>query len=185
MTDRRPLRLFVAAYPPLDIAEALLARPPLAVRADAHAVPAAQVHLTLLFLGDADPRELPELEESVGRSAAGVPAFTLAASRLRTLPERAPRLIAAETDSPAPLLEIHRRLAHRLARSPRTREETRFLPHLTLARFRHDAARPAPIDEPIEPAVLAPVGAIVLVRSILAPAGARHVPVRTYPLTGG
>lgn len=174
-------RLFVAVYPPADAALAMLAAlrtltPPPAPH---RPVPAEQVHLTLQFIGDTTERDLADVEESVRRSASGVGAFTLHPVRLVTLPrEGQPRLIAAETDSPPPLLELQRRLAGRLARRPRPHQA--FLPHLTLCRF-NETQRATAVNAPMTVAPFQ-VGAVVLVQSLLRPAGAEHIPLTTVAL---
>lgn len=142
-----------------------------------------QVHMTLQFIGDRDERELDEVAESVRRSGAGLEPFELRAMRLMTLPERGrPRLIAMETDSPPPLLEVHRRLVKRLAhptRSGRGRQD-RFRPHLTLLRFQ-GSARAEEVDRPVtlEPFL---VSEIVLMRSVLRTEGAEHTVVEAVRL---
>lgn len=174
-------RLFVAVYPPPEAARAMLdalrtlTPPPAPYRP----VPAEQVHLTLQFIGDTPERDLADVEESVRRSASGVGAFALHPARLLTLPRKGhPRLIAAETDSPASLLELQRRLAGRLARRPRPHQM--FLPHLTLCRF-DETEQAATIDAPI---TIAPfqVSAVALVQSLLRPSGAQHIPLATVAL---
>lgn len=174
------LRLFVALYPPGELTQAMcrsleaLDLPPF------RATPPAQVHLTLQFIGERSERELDEVRESVERSAAGLRPFALTPLRLRSLPERGPaRLVACETDAPADLLEIQRRLARRLARSPRERAGDAFLPHLTLARFRSPVA--VRVDHPLDLTAF-PVDAILLMRSILKPGGAVHAELARYPL---
>lgn len=179
----KDLRLFVAIYPPPEIvAEALEWLS--AFRLPPHRLtPADQVHLTLQFIGDVTPGRLDETIESVERSAAGLDAFTLQLTRLLRLPERGPaRLIAAEADQPVSLMEMQRRLAHRLARNPRENSGDRFLPHFTLARFRSPTWFDIDVgDAPLasEPFV---VESVALMSSTLTPEGARHVPVRAFPL---
>ena len=167
------LRLFVAVYPPGEVSAALLealARVPgMPVHAPTRA---EQVHLTLQFIGDTPSRDMPEVEESVRRSASGIGALTLRPTRLIVLPERGPaRLIAAATDSPPAMLELQRRLAHRLAKNARERPGERFTPHLTLARFTTPVAWRAEADLP-GPSFVA--REIVLVRSTLRAGGAEH-----------
>lgn len=181
-----PLRLFVALYPPEESRRQLLRAlrkldPPPDARS--RVCPLEQVHMTLQFIGDRDERDLPDVVESVERSAAGLPPFHLKPQRLVTFPDRGtPRLIAIETDSPPTLLEIHRRLVQRLARPTRSgrAREDRFRPHLTLLRFT-GSARPVPADAPV---TLDPflVSEIVLMRSVLKPTGAEHSVVAQVPL---
>ena len=143
-------------------------------------MPVEQIHLTLLFLGAMTPRQLEATGESIRRASAGLGPFQLGPLRLITLPPRGgARLVAAETDAPATLLEIQRRLASRLARAPH-RDGGRFRPHLTLCRFR-TPSRVAPLAEPL-PVPAFGVDRIVLMRSTLTPPRARHTEVIACPL---
>lgn len=147
----------------------------------ARETPPAQVHMTVQFIGDTGERELPAVQESVERAAAGLPAFDLRATRLATLPERGPvRLVAAFTDAPPQLIELHRRLVARLART--ARKGDRFNPHLTLVRFGGSAA-PGRLDVPWTGAAFR-VGHVLLMRSILKPTGAEHAELARVALAG-
>lgn len=176
------LRLFVAVYPPAS-AVAQLLEVCSGLELPRHRLtPQEQVHLTLHFIGETPAAELPEVEESVRRSVAGLDAFEMRVTRLITLPERGPaRLIAAEADEHPTLSEIHRRLVHRLAMRPRGRE--RFLPHFTLLRFAAGAGfqGEARVAREIEPLVFQ-VGEVVLVRSVLKASGVEHAAVLRAPL---
>ncbi len=145
------------------------------------AVPAAQVHLTLQFIGDTEPRRLQEVAESVERSCAGLEAFALTPLRLIALPQKGPaRLVAVETDAPATLMELQRRLAHRLARSVRDRAGDRFLPHMTLARLTTPGAVGS-LPERLEIPPF-PIRRVSLMRSVLLPDGAEHREAAAFPL---
>jgi 2'-5' RNA ligase len=169
------LRVFIAAYPPSPVVDMLAAR---AADLDlpAHRVtPLDQVHLTLQFVGEVDRRELERVIESAERAAAGVGSFEVVPNRLICLPERGPaRLIAAAAPEVSPLTELTRRLAARLARKPG--KGRRFLPHLTLLRFRA-SARDFSMDEAIEPTPFT-VDRIAVMRSTLTKGGAEHREVR-------
>lgn len=178
------LRLFVAIYPTAEAARDLLRAlgrldlPPVATY---RATRPEQVHMTVQFIGDTEERELAEVEESVSRSAAGLEPFMLTPARLVTLPERGPpRLVVAVTDAPPGLLELQRRLASRLARTPRPKTGDRFLPHMTLCRFTGAAKAPR-VAEPLQAAPFE-VREVVLMRSVLRPAGAEHVEVSRVAL---
>jgi 2'-5' RNA ligase len=175
-----PQRLFVAAYPPAECVEALRAAVAPRVPRDAVPTPEVQVHLTLLFVGDTEARDVPDVIESVSRAALGVGPLVLRAESLIVLPERGPaRLIAAATDAPKGLLELQRRLATRLARPSKRREA--FTPHLTLARF---SPRAWPGERRLEiPAIEFSITRVALVRSDLGPAGARHAPLHEVELS--
>lgn len=180
------LRLFVAAYPPEHTASELLAALDEESRRTQfpafRTTRADQVHITLQFIGDIPSRELGSVTESVRRSAAGVEQFALAPQRLIALPERGPaRLIAAQTDAPPPLLEIHRRLVHRLVREPRRTKEV-FLPHFTLCRFLPGTTGPMkfdPIRLQVQPFT---IDRIVLMRSTLSPEGAEDRAIEAVDL---
>lgn len=178
------MRLFVALYPPAAVAGAMLAR---LLRMDLprhRATPADQVHLTLQFIGDTDRSDLASILESVQRSAAGIAPVMLSPLRLVTLPQRGPaRLMAAETDAPAPLLEMQRRLAHRLARSARERAGDRFVPHFSLLRFAGSGVPGFSLDKKLEVEPFR-VDRIFLMESTLRPEGAQHREVGEIPLAG-
>ncbi|HYD01005.1 MAG TPA: RNA 2',3'-cyclic phosphodiesterase [Phycisphaerales bacterium] len=137
------LRLFAALVPDAPSADALqAAAEAMSGRLPPHRViPAAQLHMTLAFIGDTRVKELREVKESVDRSCAGLDPFTLTARQIVTIPTPEnggpPRLIAAVTDAPPTLLEVQRRLAQRLTKPKKNGRRSRFLPHLTLARYRH------------------------------------------------
>lgn len=174
-------RLFVAVYPPPDIARSMRnALRKLTLPAHRE-TPMEQIHLTVLFLGDTPAIEMDSVQESVARSVAGLKPFTLTPQRLIALPQQGPaRLIACETDAPPDLMEIHRRLALRLARNVRDRNVERFLPHFTLCRFRS----PQRLEKvaPGRAIEAFPVSEVRLMRSVLQPDGAQHLEVRTFPI---
>ena len=174
--------MFVAIYPPEEtrraMLEALVARRSAAPH---RVVPTEQVHMTVQFVGEAREKEVEEVAESVRRSAAGIGAFSLTPVRLISLPASGvPRLIAMETDAPAGLLELHRRLAMRLARSPRAKTGDRFLPHLTLCRF-SGVGRPERVEARVEIPVFECRGVSVM-RSVLRAEGAEHSVVEEVEL---
>lgn len=184
---RAGVRLFVAAYPPRALITLLQARLREIDLPPHRMTPAEQVHLTLHFIGNRPESELDEVAQSVERSAAGIAPSLVTIRRLITLPERgSSRLVAAECSSSSPLLELHDRLVRRLARQPRSQPRNRYLPHLTLCRFR----APARVQlgetaslEGLEPGQLDfPIRRIALMRSRLLPSGAVHEPVAGFTL---
>ncbi len=178
---RAALRLFVAAYPPRNVAEALLAR--LARLPDsAKRTGAEQVHLTLYFAGDRPSHALGAVCESVMRACAGIGPVRARVKGLVLLPEKTPRLVAAELEECGVLRELHDRLQRRLAGEGRGRGE-RFLPHMTLARFGPmGAAGWTPESSAESTEFLVP--SVALVKSVLRPEGARHIVVQEFPLLG-
>lgn len=181
--SKRPseLRLFVGIYPPHEACRSMLAALDKLDLPSHRRTPPEQVHLTLLFIGDVLRKNLDATIESIERAYSGLKTFELSTRSLIRLPERGPaRLIAMETDYPATLRELQRRLAARLAGKPRPRAGDRFRPHLTLCRFR----APSKVSPP-EPALDREsfvVARIVLMRSELLPTGAAHHEVESFPL---
>lgn len=176
----RPNRLFIAAYPPLEVAQSLLAAARLTLPANAKLVAAEQVHLTLFFIGSVRRIEMDEFVESVDRAASGRGPCQLTFNRLCVLPETGePRLLAAVGDADGNLLEVQKRLALRLARLRPNAEREWFLPHLTLARFA--PASPRLPDAAIDPIAWS-IRELRLMDSRLRPSGAIHALVHASPL---
>lgn len=185
------LRLFVAVHPPAEYAAELLSRV-----ADLDgcldggldgggerpkATPIAQVHCTLLFLGDRSQRELPATIRSCQAACAGVAPFRLRPVRLLALPARGPkRTVVFECDRSVGLLELHGRLVARLARETQRESKRAFLPHITVARWPGSGAS-ACVDEPVSMPDFA-VEEVRLMSSVLKPSGAEHRIVATVAL---
>lgn len=179
-----PLRLFVAVYPGDDAARAMIGALP--EWCAAHRVtPVDQVHMTLFFIGDTHPRDVDGVRESVRRSCSGLAAFDLTPARLALLPERdEPRLAAVMTDAPPALMELQRRLVQRLVRRAGTAKDNRFVPHITLCRFRERV--------PVHPGVLETMSAgwpaafrvesVSLVQSVLKREGPVHTMIERVAL---
>lgn len=181
MTHPATLRLFVCLHPPAAAVERLLALLATLELAAHRVVSAEQVHMTLQFIGEARANHVDDIAESVERSVAGIEPFELTPVMLATLPDRGgPRLVAAMTDAPPGLSEIHRRLVHRLAHHVRP-DKDRFTPHLTLCRFMHGAAAERVSKAIDEPAFR--VERVSLMRSVLRPDGAEHKEVRGFVLS--
>lgn len=168
-----PLRLFIAAYPPPEVAAELVSAVCSLSLPSLKPAPLDQVHITLLFIGDTDERQLGDVTESMNRAASGVRAMQLSIERLIGLPERGDcRLVAAEASAPTILVELQKRLAQRLMRT-KSRRERDFLPHLTLGRFPGSGTR---LEDRVWPAprVEFLITEIRLMASVLKPAGVEH-----------
>ena len=176
-------RLFVAIYPPSQLSGELLGALQLHDLPDHRTVPPQQVHVTLHFIGDTPTKQLDTTIESVQRATAGISAFDLTVQRLITLGQRGRvRLVAAETDRPPGLLEIHRRLVTRLARSPRRDPADRFRSHLTLCRFKKPTKGIA-LDSRLDAEPFR-VQRVVLMKSTLRSDGAQHHEIISCALGG-
>src|SRR5262249_52158452 len=124
-------------------------------RARVRRVPATQIHLTLLFLGDHPAPSIPAITERTREACAGRGPVRLTPRRLMTLPERAePRLVALECEASNNLHTLYRTLIGIFPAlgEPPTPHRPTLLPHFPLARFRRGAKnRPVLSPAAIEP----------------------------------
>ena len=103
---------------------------------------AANLHVTLLFLGDVDERELGAVCRAVAKAAATEPPFTLTAAGVGAFPNaRRPKTVwAGITDGAGPLQRLNAALEERMLELGCYRQEERgYTPHLTLGRAKRDA----------------------------------------------
>jgi 2'-5' RNA ligase len=170
------MRLFVAAYPPLEVVEGLQ-REALRLGDGGRPTPPGQVHVTLQFIGERSVRELDETIESVERACAGQGAMEALVSRVRTWPVGdQPSMVVALVDAAPGLLELHRRLAVRLATAKgKTQARSKgegYEPHLTLARFAK-GKEPEVGEVEIQP-IRFRIDRVRLVSSEVKPSGVEH-----------
>ncbi len=166
-------------------------------------IPAANIHLTLRFLGDTRAPQQAQIEGALAATAREQAGFQLRVAGLGAFPSfRRPSVLWAGVDGTRPALEALLALQAPIERAARaagfTAEERPWSPHLTLARFRRDVPgaavaeagallqqRPASqLRGAGAPDSLAPflVEEIVLMRSDLRPQGALYTPVARYRL---
>jgi 2'-5' RNA ligase len=188
------LRLFIAIPVPLDVRQEIgrgqgqLQRhsPPGAIRWTRP----DQFHITLKYLGDVPSSQVAALEQSVSTVCAGCPALMLTAHGVGFFPSaQKPRVIWAGADDPREQLAvIHRQMDEAMRAFAPMEKSGRFTGHITLGRFK--PGRPGAIEKLLERATLLrerrfgqwQAGTVELVRSELTSAGARHTPLREYPL---
>jgi 2'-5' RNA ligase len=152
-------RLFFALWPDAAVGQALgaLARE-LARVCSGRAVPAANVHLTLAFLGELERERLAPLA-ALARTVRGEP-FALELNRLDYW--RHNRIVWAGTETcPAPLAALAAELGAGLRGLGIAIEERPYVPHITLVR---DARRAPPPGR--APGIRWPVRAFALVESV-------------------
>jgi RNA 2',3'-cyclic 3'-phosphodiesterase len=100
------------------------------------------MHITLLFLGEVDDRELHSICRAVTAVAATEPAFPLRVSGLGAFPTpRRPKILwAGITDGAEELKRLYDKLEARLIDLGSYRKEERgYTPHLTLGRVKSEA----------------------------------------------
>jgi 2'-5' RNA ligase len=156
------MRLFFAAWPPAGTAEALARWARAAQReSGGRAVPAQNIHLTLAFLGEADPDAARALGASVHLPPTG---FAIEEARFWAHNRI---LWAGPRETPAALAA----LAHALG------ERRPFAAHVTLVRRARHGRRLPPF-EPLD----WPVADFALVSSTLGPAGPSYEVLQRYAL---
>ncbi|MGH8251905.1 MAG: RNA 2',3'-cyclic phosphodiesterase [Steroidobacteraceae bacterium] len=177
-----PLRLFFALWPSAAKRRSLASAAAAVVsRFRGQPVPAANLHVTLAFLGSVPGRGLAELVRIGGQG--GYPAFELVFDRLDYWPK--PRvLVATSSATPPEGIEVVKRLWQRIEPLGFRRESRPWRPHLTLAR---KVPRPGsgehavPLDPP--PASDDPEPwSLALVESVTHPQGVRYRPLAEWPL---
>ena len=138
-SSSRPLRLFIALWPPTGIRAALAAWqqswqwPPRAAL-----VKTERLHLTLHFLGDVEAGRLPALQAGI---RVPVERFELALGRAELWPGGIAVLRPQRV--PAALLQLHADLGQALTRLKVPVEARPFRAHITLARRAVGAKAPA------------------------------------------
>ena len=142
------MRLFVALRLPAGVREPL-AEKAARLRArlpPARWVPAANLHLTLKFLGETEPDLASRLDEVLAGCFATHRPFRLAPSGGGCFPPRLPARVAWVGFAPCPaLLDLQAAVAAALRDRLELATDTRpFHPHLTLARLRPPWGRAAP-----------------------------------------
>jgi 2'-5' RNA ligase len=161
-------RLFIAVWPPDDVAAELTALP----RKDQRGVRFVRPenwHITLRFLGDAQVDDVVEALDGVSLAAARAqlgPVVDVLAERVLVVP-------VGGLDE---LARIVTRRTRNLGQPP----PKRFAAHLTLARVKRRARMPHALGVPFSAAFA--VEEVALVQSRLDPDGARYETIATWPL---
>lgn len=163
-------RLFVCLWPPPHAIEALesLHRKD---QVGARFVPPENWHVTLRFLGEADPNEVAAALSTATFRPAEIdlgPAVDVGGERTLFVPVAGADDLAAET------VRVTRRLGTEAIRR-------RFLGHVTVARLKRRANMPRALGELVSASWTATE--VALVESTLHPDGARYDTLITFPTT--
>lgn len=153
-------------------------------------VPAANLHLTLKFLGDVSPANLQFVTQMLAREAGQCPCFSLRIGGTGAFPNsRRPRVIWVGIQAPESLRSLYRSLEAACTRLGYPPEERAFSPHLTLGRVRQTAG-PADLQRihaALEASQVGPIGAVnvtsaQLMKSELKPTGSVYTRLFSAPL---
>ncbi|MFB9862211.1 RNA 2',3'-cyclic phosphodiesterase [Rufibacter immobilis] len=176
------IRLFVAARLPQDLTNYLVQAREAYAQPAIREVPEQNLHLTLFFIGNVPATEEANIRQKLAEVAQRHQPFTLALEQLEPGPKpRSPRLIWARFRQLEAFAQLSLDLTQVLAEVPPRQEK--FIPHVTLCRFRKDL--PAPKDLPVvAPAeeILYPVPALALWQSQLASPHPIYTMVEEFPL---
>jgi RNA 2',3'-cyclic 3'-phosphodiesterase len=165
------VRTFFALWPPPETARALARWAGDAQRATGgKATDEAKIHLTLAFLGEADPEKAIQAARSVKGSSHALPVEQARYWRENNIVWAGPR------ETPAPLKALAESLSLALYREQFILERRPFAAHVTLIRKARAAALP-----PL-PVVDWPVREFVLVRSSLSSRGSTYEPIARFAL---
>lgn len=179
------MRLFIAIDLPVELKQALAK-----LRRDlpgARWVPAAQIHLTLAFLGEVEEASAWRLNAELARIH--LPPFTLALTGLGCFPHRQrPRVLWVGLAPEAHLTELAVAVQGAILAASLPVEERPFSAHITLARLKFPAPREVEefLAQPLPPHLPPlPVHDFILFESRLTPDGAEHLPLTRFPLATG
>jgi 2'-5' RNA ligase len=166
------MRLFFALWPPQEAAQALFGFAQEAQKlSGGRATAQDKIHLTLAFLGEADPARAIRAARTVEGSAHELPIEEARYWRENSIVWAGPR------EMPLELKALHEGLSKALYREEFILERRPFAAHVTLIRKARRAALP-----PL-PALEWPVGEFLLVRSALSSKGASYEPVERFALS--
>lgn len=170
-------RVFFALWPDDALRREILARAPGRAEHGGRPVPAANLHLTLVFVGRADAARIRCLDTAARRVVFSPFSFQLLG--LGSFP--GPGILwLGEAEPEAPLAALAGQLSEILAKDCNHRPETRpYRPHVTLAR----RVRRPPPPTPVAPLTWR-VRRFCLVESLDTHDGPRYRPLAGYPAQG-
>jgi RNA 2',3'-cyclic 3'-phosphodiesterase len=172
------VRLFCALTLPDGVLDALAEWQARLPRGDLRLVPRENLHVTLAFLGGRPRGELPAIGGELDAAAAAAGPIVLRPRRYRETRSVGMVVFDDEGGAAATLAgDLHERLQRLGVYEP---ERRRWLPHLTVARFREQPRLDPPVPEL---GAVGPSGAAVFI-SQLRPTGAQYVVVQEFGLGG-
>lgn len=153
-------------------------------------VPARNIHLTLIFLGDVSTPNLETLQKTIFMESGNFPPFEISIGGVGAFPSaHRPRVIWVGVTAPEILNILQQSIETGVSQLGYPRDERPFSPHLTLGRLTRNAT-PADLQRVGE--VLrgynigflgtVQVQAVHLFRSELSPTGARYTRMFSAPL---
>jgi RNA 2',3'-cyclic 3'-phosphodiesterase len=151
------------------------------------------IHLTLKFLGDIPPAQVPEISEALLRAGTNVAPFTITVEGRGCFPDtRRPNVIwVAITEKTGALARLQKAVETEISPLGYPPEGRAFRPHLTLGRTNRDAGidKLHQVGAAVEASVVEVLGTVearslCLIRSELRPGGAVYTRLAEAPLGG-
>ncbi len=183
------MRLFLAVQLPAQVQERLgrVQDRLRDARADVSWVKPANLHITLKFLGEIEPKRLERLQPVLAETASRAAPFVVAIGGVGTFGGRVPRVVWAGIGNGAePLGSLARAIEGGLARVGFPKEKRAFSAHLTLGRVRSATNLPHLTAVLRETAAEhfgeAPVDRFALMQSELHPSGSIYAVLREFSL---
>jgi len=183
MTDTR--RLFIAVPIPDTLKDFFEQQQSAFANDSVRFVPAANLHLTLHFLGEVPNNQLANITTVLEQVALHTAPFTLELDRLEPGPKpKSPRLIWARFASHPTFARLCSAITTQLGISSPNQAD--YIPHITLARFRKDKPKPSPLPVITIPPqqIVLPVTSVALWQSELKSPHPIYRTLVLYPLTG-
>lgn len=155
--------------------------------ADIRWVRPEHIHLTLKFLGDIKEKDVAGIAEDIKGTCSRYPAFKLAISRMGVFPNtKSPRVLWVGLDNSGVLSGIYNEIEAGMASLGFERENRRFVPHLTLGRFRSPRGKDGLLEK-METCKnsefgLIEVNSVSLMRSDPGPEGAKYTRLADFRL---
>ncbi|HEY6951532.1 MAG TPA: RNA 2',3'-cyclic phosphodiesterase [Bacteroidota bacterium] len=182
------IRSFIALPSPVELKTVLggLQQRLMAEKADVKWDSPDKFHITLKFLGNADPGRLDELSESLSAVASGIGAFSLIYSSLGAFPDLVhPRVVWAGAELCEPLSQLQRQVETHCRRLGFQEETRTFHPHITLGRVK-GTTNLGRLTAKLKSITFEPLQTncrdILLIKSDLRPAGSVYTTLKSFPL---
>ena len=137
-------------------------------------------HITLAFLGEQHEHDLETLAEQLDYHLRQTE-FEVVLSHLSPFPETRPKLVAAMVGKSSSLDELHRQIDSAIKSSDMPIERRKFIPHVTLGRYRHSRNAYAG-NIPLNVSFDVAIDEVVLYESVLTSTGAEYEPIYRFPL---
>ncbi len=154
--------------------------------AGVRATPPEQTHITLCFIGDVDESKVKRITECVKRAASGFSPFEMTLSGVGAFPnERRPSVVWIGVTPANVVKALAAKIEKNLTDAGVAHDTKPFKAHVTIARCR-DGFMPGGLFEENRRTGFCRFECteVLVMKSVLAPSGAKHTVLSRVPLTG-